>query len=93
MKVTGEAIFPYKLYDMLEESESQGYEEIVSWLSDGKGFQVHDVEKFVAVILPLYFGNQTHFRSFQRQLNFYLFERCKTSGKSFNDHVSPTIDL
>lgn len=70
--------FPVKLYEMLEEVERQGNEDIVSWQPDGKLFHVHNVEKFVEEILPAHF-KQSKYKSFQRQLNFYGFQRV-TSG-------------
>ena len=75
MKVAGDKTFPYKLYDMLEEADLKGFADIVSWLPNRMSFQVHDVPAFVEKVLPQYFGSQTHFRSFQRQLNFYSFVR------------------
>jgi hypothetical protein len=47
---------------------------VVSWLSHGKAFLVHNPEEFVATVMPLYF-RQTHYKSFQRQLNLWGFER------------------
>jgi hypothetical protein len=70
--------FPLKLYRMLEEVENQGNEHIVSWHPDGRSFHVHNTEKFVEVVLPHHF-KQTKYKSFQRQLNFYGFQRI-TSG-------------
>jgi hypothetical protein len=70
--------FPLKLYRMLEEAENQGNEHIVSWHPDGRSFHVHNAETFVEVVLPHHF-KQTKYKSFQRQLNFYGFQRI-TSG-------------
>jgi len=67
--------FPWKLYDMLNNAESKGYEAVVSW--DGEnGFKVHDKETFVVNIVPKYFS-QTKYRSFQRMLNMWGFQRVR----------------
>ena len=47
---------------------------IVSWLDHGKAFRVHKPEEFVKTVMPLYF-RQSHYKSFQRQLNLWGFER------------------
>jgi len=66
--------FPLKLHQMLQESKSQGHENIISWDSDGKSFKVHQPDEFVVEVMPKYF-NQTKFRSFQRMLNLYNFKK------------------
>lgn len=66
--------FPVKLYKMLSEAENGGYEHIVSWNDDGSSFQIHDKKRFVEKIMPKYL-TQSQFRSFQKQLNLYGFER------------------
>ena len=70
--------FPLKLYEMLEDAEEQGFNDIVSWNSDGNGFMVHDTTSFVMKIIPSYY-NCTKYKSFQRQLSLYGFTRV-TSG-------------
>jgi hypothetical protein len=59
---------------MLEAADAEGHTSIVSWLPDEKAFRVHKQEAFVKHIMPRYF-NQTKYRSFQRQLNCWGFER------------------
>jgi hypothetical protein len=66
--------FPVKLYQMLEDVAQTGKEDIVGWAPDGLSFRVHDTEPFMKEVLPLYF-NQTKYKSFLRQLNFYGFTR------------------
>ncbi len=66
--------FPAKLYQMLQEVDEQGLDHIVSWQHDGRSFRVHKSEKFVTEILPSYF-RCSKMKSFQRQLNFYKFQR------------------
>jgi hypothetical protein len=72
--------FPCKLYDMLEHADSQDFRYIVSWNAEGNGFTVHDKDLFTNKIVPKYF-NQTKYKSFQRQLSLYGFQRI-TMGKN-----------
>jgi len=68
------ASFPVKLYRMLSEVEKDGKQSIVTWNPDGRTLQVLNHKKFVSEILPNYF-KQSKYKSFQRQLNFYGFQR------------------
>jgi hypothetical protein len=74
-----EFAFPFQVYTLLEDATRLGFESTVSWVQDGSGFLVQNREEFSLCILPAYF-NQTRYKSFQRQLNFYQFERT-TSGR------------
>jgi hypothetical protein len=62
----GAPLFPAKIYAMLEDAESNGFEEIVAWQHGGKSFKVYQPEKFAGSIMQVYFS-QTKFKSFQRQ--------------------------
>jgi hypothetical protein len=66
--------FPCKVYEMLEAAEQEGLEDIVSWNKEGTGFTVHNKDLFTKTIIPMYF-NQTKYKSFQRQLSLYGFQR------------------
>jgi len=68
------ASFPAKLNRMLTEVEKFGQQSIVTWNPDGRTLQVLNHKKFVSEILPNYF-KQSKYKSFQRQLNFYGFQR------------------
>jgi len=70
--------FPEKLHRMLQEAEENGMTDIVSFLPHGRAFCVHNIDGFVAKILPNYF-KQSKWNSFARQLNLYGFMRV-TSG-------------
>lgn len=70
--------FPLRLQRILDKHEADGQKDIISWLSHGRAFIVHDVDRFVAESMPLYF-NQTKYSSFQRQLHMYHFQRI-TAG-------------
>ena len=66
--------FPSKLYEMLESADSLGLSHIISWLPDGKSFEVKDQDQFMHLIVPRFF-KATKYRSFQRQLNLWDFKR------------------
>jgi hypothetical protein len=66
--------FPAKLHQILNEVEQKENDEIISWNRDGKSFNVHNQKMFVDTVLPSYFRH-SKYRSFQRQLNLYGFER------------------
>lgn len=68
------AAFTSKLYALLEDAETVGFEDVVSWCLDGKAFKVHNRKKFSEVISANYF-QQTRYKSFLRQLNLYGFQR------------------
>jgi len=68
--------FPFKLHSILENAEKFNEEEIISWLPSGKSFKIHKPKEFAESIMPQYF-NQTKYRSFQRQLYIYGFDRLK----------------
>lgn len=75
--------FPFKLHSILESAGASEQENIISWLPSGKAFKIHKPKEFADVIMPQYF-NQTKYRSFQRQLYIYGFDRIK--DKSSDDY-------
>merc|ERR1719240_412042 len=75
--------FPFKLHSILESAGTSGQENIISWLPSGKAFKIHKPKEFADVIMPQYF-NQTKYRSFQRHLYIYGFDRIK--DKSSEDY-------
>ena len=80
-------LFPWKLHSLLEDAEDMGFDSIVSWLPGGTRFKVHDTEIFESLLTPRYF-NQNYYKSFQRQLNIYGFERVRQGrhkGAYFHD--------
>lgn len=70
--------FPWRLHQMLEAIEEAGDDSIVSWLHDGRHFQVHNPQAFVEHVIPKFF-KQKSYKSFQRQLHLYGFHR-ETDG-------------
>ena len=74
-KIAGPAAkFPGKLHALLDYVEREGLEHVISWIRDGTAFKVHDPEKLVDRVLPIFFG-QTMYRSFQRQLSMWHFHK------------------
>ena len=82
----GCVLFPWKLHEMLDAAEERKFTSVVSWLPDSKSFKVHDKETFVSLIMPQFF-EQTKYKSFQRQLNMWGFERILDGpGKAGYEH-------
>lgn len=59
----------------MQYAESQGLDNVISWVFNGRGIMVHNPDRLVE-ILPLFFS-QTKYRSFRRQLNMWHFERVE----------------
>lgn len=59
--------FVMKLWNMVNDPSNSKY---ISWMPDGKAFQVNDRENFMKFVLPKYFKHN-NFASFVRQLNMY----------------------
>jgi hypothetical protein len=72
--------FPFKLHAMLHDVARDGNDAIVSWLPNGMQFRIHRPTEFAHFIMPRYF-DKTKYRSFQRQLHIYGFQRV-TDKKS-----------
>jgi hypothetical protein len=81
--------FPVKLHRMLKCAVNEGKQSIVSWNDDDKSFQVHNIERFVVEVLPQHF-KQSKYKSFQRQLNFYNFQRV-ASGPNEGSYGHPSF--
>jgi hypothetical protein len=64
--------FPSKLFTMLNDSDAEGFADIVSWGTDDMAFKVHEKPEFEKQILPKYF-KMTKYKSFTRQLYNYGF--------------------
>lgn len=79
--------FPWKLHEMLQLADHEGFEKIVSWLPDGKSFKVHNTREFVKKVMPNFFL-QSKYKSFQRQLNLWGFERL-TNGPGKGGYRHP----
>jgi hypothetical protein len=69
-----ETLFPLKLYHLLEETEREGKQDIISWEPSGRAFRLLKPDKFFEQIVPHYF-NHKNLGSFKRQLSVYGFDR------------------
>lgn len=59
--------FVERVYTMLEDAPTKGFDDIIRWESDGRSFKVHKVKEFEAKVQPIYL-KQTRIRSFQRKV-------------------------
>ncbi|CAJ1937580.1 unnamed protein product [Cylindrotheca closterium] len=82
-----EGTFPVKLHQMLEAvSDSSEMSHYASWDPDGRSFTIADPKEFTDKIMSHFF-NQTKYKSFQRQLNFYGFYRtCRGKIRGVYSH-------
>ena len=81
------SLFPMKLHQVLDDAETKGFQHIISWHCEGKAFKVHDWKQFEQLLMPIYFASQKKYKSFQRQLNLYEFERLNmVQEKGFYQH-------
>lgn len=80
--------FPFKLQAMLDQLESLGKTDVISWLPHGRAFRVHRPEIFVRDLMPSYF-KMSKFSSFQRQLHMYSFQRLTTNGPDRGGYYHP----
>ena len=67
------------LYQMLQRES----DDIIAWSNEGQAFQVKDIKRLEATVLPKYFKHQK-MSSFQRQLNYFSFRKL-TKSKSKTD--------
>lgn len=74
-----QASFPLKLQRILDKFEAESNIDVLSWQPHGRAFIVHDSDRFVNEVLPVYF-NQTKYSSFQRQCHMYNFTRITHAG-------------
>ena len=82
-QVDDNTLFPVKLYDLLEDAESdETIKEIISWHPNGTEFKVHNKEQFETLIQPKYFRQSKH-SSFRRQLNLWKFKRISGGYYSY----------
>jgi hypothetical protein len=67
--------FPLKLYTLLESTNDLGCCHVVSWLSHGRAFAIHDEKRFMKTVIETGLVGSTKFRSFTRNLNMWGFLR------------------
>jgi hypothetical protein len=83
------ASFPLKLHCILDKLESEGSNDIISWLPHGRAFLVSNVDRFVEELMPQYF-HMSKYASFQRQLHMYHFQRI-TTGRDKGAYHHPSF--
>jgi len=66
--------FPWKLHRILDDADAKGFNDVVSWVPSQNGFKVYKTKTFDEDIMPKYF-DKTKYKSFQRQLNMWGFDR------------------
>jgi len=66
--------FPWKLHRILDDAHKEGFNDIISWVPSNNGFKVHNAKVFDEYVMPKYF-DKTKYKSFQRQLNMWGFDR------------------
>ena len=79
--------FPWKLHQILDDAATQKFDSIISWVPSHNGFKVHKPKEFDSTIMPKYF-HQTKYKSFQRQLNMWGFERVG-NGEQKGSYLHP----
>ena len=80
--------FALKLMQLLQQESVQN-QWIVQWTFDGTAFEIHDIECFTRTILPKYFGKQTKYKSFQRQLHYFGFRKWTKTMTSICTYSHP----
>lgn len=65
--------FPWKLHRLLDEADANGHSSVISWMTDGGSFKVHNKQTFAENVMPKYFES-SKFKSFQRSLNLWGFQ-------------------
>ncbi|TMW68245.1 hypothetical protein Poli38472_005713 [Pythium oligandrum] len=68
------APFLKNLRKMLEEES----DDVLRWTTNGRAFEIHDMERMMSYVLPKYFKHRKY-TSFQRQLNYFNFKKWTKS--------------
>ena len=68
------ATFPIRLHNLLNQMDTDGLANVLSWQPHGRCFGIHRPKDF-KLLLPQYFHGVSKVASFQRQLNLYGFQR------------------
>lgn len=79
--------FPSTLHRMLTEIEELAGREpsmahlkqIISWQGHGLAFKIHDRQKFINIVMPIWFC-RLKYSSFVRQMNLFGFKRIQQEG-------------
>lgn len=68
-----DATYLKKIHEMLEAAEKEGFQNVVSWLPNGRGFKIHKKQEFADKIMPRFF--KAKIESFMRWLRAWGFSR------------------
>ena len=79
--------FPYRLHKMLEEAQSEGLDNLITWLPCGTKFKIIQPMEFAERLMPKY-CRHTKYKSFLRQLSMYKFQRIP-NGLGKNAYYHP----
>ncbi|ACI64727.1 predicted protein [Thalassiosira pseudonana CCMP1335] len=78
--------FPTKLFDILSNNDNDT--DVIAWMHHGRGFHIHDEDRFLKEIAPHHF-RLTQIRSLYRQLATFGFRRMKSlpdRGGWYHEH-------
>ena len=75
--------FPSRLYNLVDNAESEGYDHIISWTEDGRAFILKDITLLEEIVLPKHFGHRK-IRSLKRQLSYWMFERVSSDAHKYH---------
>ena len=78
-------LFPLKLHTILEQAESDGNEDIISFSSDGTKVILHKPTVFAKQIMKRYFRSE-RYENFDRQMIMYGFAKTRTKHFGASEH-------
>jgi len=82
--VSIDLLFPWKLHDMLDDTDHDEdlKTNVVSWQPDGVSFAIHDDERFVKEVVPRYFEKTTwELEGFLKVLSSWGFVQFTTGAQ------------
>ena len=85
---TKEALFQYKLYEILQ---CEDFKEILTWLPHGRSWKIIDSEALAKSVLPKYFRH-SKYSSFKRQMSGWGFRRG-IKVNEYNEYNHPVSEI
>jgi len=80
--------FPYRLHRLLDDAETNGFQHVISWSPSGHSFHITSKATFEAEVMPKYWSS-SKYKSFQRNLNMWGFQRLRAKGPEHGNIASP----